>query len=604
MTDCVKRQKISEMKRLTPLIAFILVLTSGAFLIQEAKAAPQPRKVLSGWIPYYSMSRSMPAVIANADIIREVMPFWYTLKFNGAKKLPVVTDLYSPANPSVPIATPLATLRGAGFTIIPTITDGTSELVLAKLLANPVSRTQVVNAITDLVMTNNFDGIDLDFEGFAFVDKNTTWNSTKPNWIAFVKELSGVLKSKNKLLSVSTPYLYDPAGAQKGYFVYAWADIAAYIDRLRIMTYDFSVAKPGPLGPLEWTERTIKYAISVMPASKVYVGIPGYGRDWVTKVEGTCPKEVANVVRVGAKAATFVLRDAAALAQSYGVVPTYDETLGEVNFTYTKVYSGQTASGLATTCTATRTAWYQDARSFTSRIGFVSKYRLGGVAQWTFGMEDMAGSQAIRDAALAIAPDQVISTIETISASGQSAAALEFGSIIGLKASFQLPDKLPINNLLVRIETKSATETLWKEVATSTTGVDGTIQVPLLLSKSAMIRARTDGTWERLESISPEISVIITRRISVNAPVSAMRTQVYQITGTLAPRQSAIPVQLMQQRAGKWIPIGAPVVTDINGAFTIPVSAEQKGFAKYMIRVAKDALWNQIDSEVFTVVIR
>ena len=51
-----------------------------------------------------------------------------------------------------------------------------------------------------------------------------------------------------------------------------------------------------------------------MPASKVYVGIPGYGRDWVTKVEGTCPVEVANVVKVGAKAATFVLRDAAALA--------------------------------------------------------------------------------------------------------------------------------------------------------------------------------------------------------------------------------------------------------------------------------------------------
>jgi hypothetical protein len=406
------------------------------------------------------------------------------------------------------------------------------------------------------------------------------------------------------LLSVSTPYLYDPAGAQKGYFVYAWADIAPFIDRLRIMTYDFSVAKPGPLGPLAWTERTIKYAISVMPASKVYVGIPGYGRDWVTKVEGTCPKEVANVVRVGAKAATFVLRDAAALAQSYGVVPTYDETLGEVNFTYTKVYSGQTASGLATTCTATRTAWYQDARSFTSRIGFVSKYRLGGVAQWTFGMEDMAGSQAIRDAALAIAPDQVISTIESSTASGQSAAALEFGSIVGLKASFQLPDKLPINNLLVRIETKSATETLWKEVATSTTGVDGTIQVPLLLSKSAMIRARTDGTWERLESISPEISVVITRRISVSAPVSVLRTQAYQITGSLAPRQSAVPVQLLQQRAGKWIPVGAPVVTDINGAFTIPVSAEQKGFAKYMIRVAKDAQWNQTDSEVFTVVIR
>jgi hypothetical protein len=117
------------------------------------------------------------------------MPFWYTLKYNGASKLPVVTDLYAPANPSVPIERPLATLRGAGFTIIPTITDGTSELVLSRLLANPVSRTQVVNAIVDLVMKYNYDGIDLDFEGFAFVDKNTTWSATKPHWVAFVKDL-------------------------------------------------------------------------------------------------------------------------------------------------------------------------------------------------------------------------------------------------------------------------------------------------------------------------------------------------------------------------------------------------------------------------------
>ena len=592
------------MKKLRPFIALLLVLASMFSFTQEANAGSQPRKVLSGWIPYYSMAKALPAAVTNADIIREVMPFWYTLKYDGAKKIPVVTDLYAPANPSVPIAIPLTSMRNAGFTIIPTITDGTGELVLAKLLADPASRTQVVNAITDLVMANNYDGIDLDFEGFAFVDKNTTWNSTQTSWIAFVKELGGVLKTKNKLLSVSTPYLYNPAEAQKGYFVYAWADIAPFIDRLRIMTYDFSVSKPGPLGPLAWTEKTIKYAISVMPASKVYVGIPGYGRDWVTKVEGTCPTEVANVVKVGAKAATFVLRDASTLAQSYGAIPMYDETLGEVNFTYNKVYSGQTAGGLATTCTATRTAWYQDARSFTSRIAFVSKYRLGGVAQWTFGMEDMAASQAIRDAALAIAPDQVISSIEANAGSSDLSAALEFGSIYALKASFKLPDKLPINNLLVRIETKSANETQWREVATSTTGVDGTIQVPLLLSKSAMIRARTDGTWERLESISDEVPVTITRRISISAPVATLRSQPFQIAGTLAPRQSAAPVQLLQQRAGKWIPLGTPVVTDVNGAFTISVSAEQKGFGKYMVRIAKDAQWNQTDSEIFTVVIR
>jgi hypothetical protein len=602
MMDCVKRLKKIDMKKLVPLVA--LIFATSTLLSLPASAGTQPRKVWSGWIPYYSMKTALPAAIANVDLVREVMPFWYTLKYNGATKLPVVTDLYAPANPSVPISVPLTSMRNAGFTIIPTITDGTSELVLSKLMANPTSRTQIVNAITNLIMTNNYDGIDLDFEGFAFVDKNTTWNATKPHWIAFVKELSGVLKSKNKLLSVSTPYLYDPAGAQKGYFVYAWADIAPYIDRLRIMTYDYSVSKPGPIGPLAWTERTIKYAVSIMPASKVYVGIPGYGRDWVTKVEGTCPVEVAKVVKVGAKAATFVLRDAAALAQSYGAIPVYNEVFGEVNFTYNKVYSGLTASGLATTCTATRNVWYQDARSFTSRMAFVSKYRLGGLAQWTFGMEDAAGAQAIRDAALAIAPDQVVSTLELNTGSTESAAALEFGSVLGVKATVQLPDKLPINNLLVRIESKSANETTWREIATSTTGVDGTIQVPLLLSKSTIIRVRTDGTWERLESISQEIPVIVNRRISINAPVSVLRNQLFEISGVLSPFQSGVPVQLLQQRAGKWIPVGSPVVTDINGVFTLSATAAQKGFGKYRVSVAKDALWNQVDSNEFTLVIR
>ena len=602
MMDCVKRLKKIDMKKLVPLVA--LIFATSTLLSLPASAGTQPRKVWSGWIPYYSMKTALPAAIANVDLVREVMPFWYTLKYNGATKLPVVTDLYAPANPSVPISVPLTSMRNAGFTIIPTITDGTRELVLSKLMANPTSRTQIVNAITNLIMTNNYDGIDLDFEGFAFVDKNTTWSATKPHWIAFVKELSGVLKSKNKLLSVSPPYLYDPAGAQKGYFVYAWADIAPYIDRLRIMTYDYSVSKPGPIGPLAWTERTIKYAVSIMPASKVYVGIPGYGRDWVTKVEGTCPVEVAKVVKVGAKAATFVLRDAAALAQSYGAIPVYNEVFGEVNFTYNKVYSGLTASGLATTCTATRNVWYQDARSFTSRMAFVSKYRLGGLAQWTFGMEDAAGAQAIRDAALAIAPDQVVSTLELNTGSTESAAALEFGSVLGVKATVQLPDKLPINNLLVRIESKSANETTWREIATSTTGVDGTIQVPLLLSKSTIIRVRTDGTWERLESISQEIPVIVNRRISINAPVSVLRNQLFEISGVLSPFQSGVPVQLLQQRAGKWIPVGSPVVTDINGVFTLSATAAQKGFGKYRVSVAKDALWNQVDSNEFTLVIR
>ena len=313
-------------KLLRASLAALLILGATA---PVAKAENTPRKILTGWIPYYSMKTSLPDALNNADIIKEVMPFWYTLKYDGKNKLSVVTDLYAPANPSVPIDQPLTALKNAGFTIIPTITDGMAKLVLAGLLKSPTSRAQIINAIMELIRKHNYDGIDLDFEGFAFVDGNTTWKSTAPNWVALVKELSVVLKAENKLLSVSTPYVWDPNEKQKGYFVYAWADIAPYIDRLRIMTYDYSVSKVGPIGPLAWTERTVKYAVSIMPASKVYIGVPGYGRDWVTAVNGICPANLANSVKAGAKAATFVMRNALSLA---AMKATLSEILTEANF--------------------------------------------------------------------------------------------------------------------------------------------------------------------------------------------------------------------------------------------------------------------------------
>ena len=247
-------------------------LILSCLFIPSAQSAGQPRKILTGWIPYYSIKTSLPAALNNADLIKEVMPFWYTLKYDGKNKSAVVSDLYAPANPSVPIATPLAALRAAGFQIIPTITDGMDKLVLSNLLANATNRTKTAKTIYDFVVVNNYDGIDLDFEGFAFVDGNATWAKTAPLWVAFVKELSALLHANNKLLSVSTPYNFDPIEKQKGYTVYAWPQIAAHIDRLRIMTYDYSVAKVGPIGPIAWAEKTVAYATSIMPASKVYLG--------------------------------------------------------------------------------------------------------------------------------------------------------------------------------------------------------------------------------------------------------------------------------------------------------------------------------------------
>ena len=584
------------MKRLPALSILLasLLLISPLQQVQSAEAANPPRKILTGWLPYYSMKTYLPAVLNNADLIKEIMPFWYTLKYDGKTKKAVVTDVYKTANPSVPIAEPLAALRNAGMTIIPTISDGTDKLVLANLLAKPVSRKQVVDAIVATVASQNYDGIDLDFEGFAFIDPNTTWKTTAPNWVLFVKELSAALHAEKKILSITTPYLFNPAEAQKGYFVYAWAQIAPFIDRLRIMTYDYSTSRPGPIGPIAWTEKTVKYAISIMPASKVYLGLPGYGKDWVTKVEGVCPSNLAKIITPSAKAGTFLMRDAASIAATYGAVPTYNETFAEVTFSYKREYTGTTSSGLSTTCTASRTAWHQNAQSFSVRAKLVAKYQLGGAAQWVIGQEEPLAMVAIRDVATSIAPAQLESSLTL------STNELSYGNPVTLSGLITLKDKSPVAGLAFSVEGKYPDGST-RILTTGTTGIDGSYSIPMLIGKSVSLRVLTDSSWEREASATQALSLTVARNLITTPPTSVKSGLPFTISGIVLPRTAGVTITL-STTSGKVI--GQATTTDAQGAFTFSVPAQARSIATYQITVGADATWPVLASDAFSIIIR
>ncbi len=579
-------------------ISLIAPFFLAPFNAPASQADNPPRKILTGWIPYYSTRTSLASAQLNKDLIREVMPFWYTLKYNSKTSLSSVVDLYTPANPSIPMDQTLASLRSAGFSIIPTITDGTAKDVLAGLLAKPAARKQIIETITALVVQKQFDGIDLDFEGFAFVDANTTWSKTAPLWATFVKELSISLHAQNKLLSVSTPYVLDPAGAQKGYYVYNWAAIASSIDRLRIMTYDYSVSKAGPLGPITWTERTLQYAVKIMPASKVYIGIAGYGRDWVTSVSGVCPADVAPLIKTSAKASTFVMYKAQGLAATYGVVPQWNEKYAEMNFTYQKVYNGTTAGGLATSCTATRTAWYQDAKAYGIRAALVDKYRLGGISAWTLGMEEPTAMDAIRNVALQIAPDQVTANLTL------DRNAIKYGDAILVNASFAIKDKSPMPNVVIEIQGKSQDSDTWRTITKATTDISGKISKYILVGKGTVLRAYSEETWERSKGFSNEIPVSVDRLLFVNAPASIRHGETLTVTGSLRPRTAGTFIKVEKLVAGKWQPFGTVIATDAQGAFTFNAPTVSRGTVTLRVSAAADAMWRLVSSDTFTVLLR
>ena len=295
-----------------------------------------------------------------------------------------------------------------------------------------------------------------------------------------------------------------------------------------------------------------------MPASKVFVGLAGYGRDWVTKVDGICPADVAKTIVAGAKAATFVMSNAANLAAGYGATIQYNETHQEATFTYQKVYNGNTATGLSTSCTATRTAWYQDARAYQARAQLVAKYRLGGVVAWTIGFEDTQAMTNIRSVALSIAPDKVISTITS------DLSEFIYGQPINLTGTFTLADKQPIAALPIHVEVKSASDINWREITTLNTGVDGQVKLPIYLGQNQNIRLRSDGTWERLEGISNEQVIKVKPQIKISAPTSVPYNSKVTISGTVNPGKQ-VPV-VLERFDGKWSQV-ATAVTDPNGVY-------------------------------------
>ncbi len=116
-----------------------------------------------------------------------------------------------------------------------------------------------------------FDGIQIDFEAVARDDAEI--------FRAFIAELKARLPA-GKLLSVAVP-----ARMKLTEDAYEYSRLAAVADRLIVMAYDehWSTSAPGPVASLSWCARVADYARGVVPADRLVVGLPLYGRAWQDK---------------------------------------------------------------------------------------------------------------------------------------------------------------------------------------------------------------------------------------------------------------------------------------------------------------------------------
>jgi HAD superfamily hydrolase (TIGR01509 family) len=371
-------------RRLRPLLAMLVVgaIGIGAAVVLRNGSEPPPLKdiPISGWAPYWVMPEATATIGTYGAAMHEVSPFGYSSTS--------ATDITFPGS-NDELTTLVDTIRQQGAKVIPAITDGMSPGAMAAVLADPATRTQHVMAIAAIAQQNNFDGIDIDYESFAFKDGRETWEATRPNWVAFIDELATLLHLAGKVLTVSIPPIYDTdRNADSGYWVYDYAAMGEHVDRIRIMAYDYSTDQPGPIAPLNWVRGTVKAAKkAVGDDSKIVLGVPLYGRNWVVGTTGNCPPDTPGKVDPN-------LREVAALLTQYGATAVRDEDTRESTFTYQRESNDGVNS-----CVQTREVHFMDPVGVRERVDIAREQHIGGVVFWALGYDTAAEWAAVSDVA-------------------------------------------------------------------------------------------------------------------------------------------------------------------------------------------------------------
>ena len=195
-------------------------------------------------------------------------------------------------------------------------------------------------------------GVNLDFE-YVFPYDREAYNR-------FLLRLSERLHSLGYLLV--TALAPKSSDSQTG-LLYSAHDYAAHgsaADYVVLMTYEWGYTY-GPamaVAPIDRVRQVLDYAVSVMPAGKLLLGVPNYGYDW------TLP------FRQGSAARVLSNTGAVTLAGQAGAAIRYDTRAQSPFFRY---YDSEGRE---------HEVWFEDARSLRAKYALVEEYSLAGVSIW------------------------------------------------------------------------------------------------------------------------------------------------------------------------------------------------------------------------------
>lgn len=248
---------MNRLKWIILLTVIMMALPVGAQSSDTPRAASW---CVAVWFPSSSHPDGARSILENLDVIDIVHPFWYSPRPDGTLVI----------HPGAEDAEHLAAWREAGLTVVPSIFSSLFEPIMTE-----AGRKAHIAEIVGLVRRMDYDGIDIDYEGFPI--------TTREPFTLFIEALSEALHAEGKLLMVT---VHAKTEAEPPYAAAAaqdWERLAAAADIFNLMTYDYTSRNepPGSIAPSEWMRDAVTYGGSVTEPGKMRLGLPIYGYSWM-----------------------------------------------------------------------------------------------------------------------------------------------------------------------------------------------------------------------------------------------------------------------------------------------------------------------------------
>jgi spore germination protein len=346
---------------------------------------------VSGWLPYWRAATSSADVLPNLNKLTEINPFGYTVKSDGtlydAGNLNSATSSY---------AAVIVAARAQKVRVIPTVMWSNTQAISA-MLSTKASRAQNIASIMSEVTKNNFDGIDIDYEGKLSSDKD--------NYSLYLKELSAAMGKKWVMCTIEarTPAQDLNTNAPLSDIQYSndFKAIGTYCDRVRFMTYDQESADKtlnaaagtsiySPVADPAWVTKAIQLAQKDIPSKKIEMGIATYGYEYNVTPYSNGTGYIYDLLW------SFNPKYALQIAAPLGIMPTRNAS-GELAFTYPEPVAAPTTLPAGTSAATATTPTTVSAGSLNTPVAqaAAASYSLPGTTRYMTWSDSVAIAQKI-----------------------------------------------------------------------------------------------------------------------------------------------------------------------------------------------------------------